>query len=114
MLAHRRAAITSAATFEVISSKDVATLWIGRGITDGAGVMALMILGGIRANVSTTACGRTSDVGLIIPIECAETRRQDTSRFRPSLRMSRNPRRAYDSEGLEIAPMTLANMRENG
>ena len=26
----------------------------------------------------------------------------------------RNPRRAYDAEGREIAPMTLANMRENG
>lgn len=26
----------------------------------------------------------------------------------------RNPRRAYDQDGREIAPMTLANMRENG
>ena len=26
----------------------------------------------------------------------------------------RNPRRAYDADGQEIAPMTLANMRENG
>ncbi len=26
----------------------------------------------------------------------------------------RNPRRAYDANGREIAPMTLANMRENG
>ena len=28
--------------------------------------------------------------------------------------MSRNPRRAYDAEGREIVPMTLANMREHG
>jgi hypothetical protein len=27
-------------------------------------------------------------------------------------RPGRNPRRAYDSEGREIAPMSLANMRE--
>ena len=26
----------------------------------------------------------------------------------------RNPRRAYDADGHEIAPLTLANMRENG
>jgi hypothetical protein len=26
--------------------------------------------------------------------------------------MKRNPRRAYDSEGREIEPMPLANMRE--
>jgi hypothetical protein len=28
--------------------------------------------------------------------------------------MSRNPRRAYDAEGREIEPMSLANMREHG
>ena len=28
--------------------------------------------------------------------------------------LSRNPRRAYDANGLEIPPMTLANMREHG
>src|SRR5688500_3126736 len=28
--------------------------------------------------------------------------------------MKRNPRRAYDAEGREIAPMSLANMREHG
>jgi hypothetical protein len=28
--------------------------------------------------------------------------------------MKRNPRRAYDSEGREIEPMPLANMREHG
>jgi hypothetical protein len=28
--------------------------------------------------------------------------------------MSRNPRRSYDSEGREIAPMTLGNMRAHG
>ena len=27
-------------------------------------------------------------------------------------RLGRNPRRAYDSKGREIAPMSLANMRE--
>jgi hypothetical protein len=26
----------------------------------------------------------------------------------------RNPRRTYDRDGLEIPPMTLANMREHG
>ena len=26
----------------------------------------------------------------------------------------RNPRRAYDADGREIPPMTLANMRQNG
>ncbi len=29
-------------------------------------------------------------------------------------RPGRNPRRAYDSDGAEIAPMTLANMRAHG
>jgi hypothetical protein len=28
--------------------------------------------------------------------------------------MKRNPRRAYDSEGPKIEPMSLANMREHG
>jgi hypothetical protein len=28
--------------------------------------------------------------------------------------MSRNPRRAYDEHGAEIAPMTLGTMREHG
>jgi hypothetical protein len=28
--------------------------------------------------------------------------------------MSRNPRQSYDSEGREIAPMPLGNMREHG
>ena len=28
--------------------------------------------------------------------------------------MKRNPRRAYDAEGREIAPMPLSNMREHG
>jgi hypothetical protein len=29
-------------------------------------------------------------------------------------KLNRNPRRAYDSEGREIEPMSLANMREHG
>jgi len=29
-------------------------------------------------------------------------------------RSPRNPRRAYDADGREIPPMTLANMRQNG
>jgi len=29
-------------------------------------------------------------------------------------RAPRNPRRAYDRDGREIPPMTLANMREHG
>jgi hypothetical protein len=28
--------------------------------------------------------------------------------------MTRSPRRAYDAEGREIEPMSLANMREHG
>ena len=28
--------------------------------------------------------------------------------------MRRNPRRAYDADGREIGPMSLANMREHG
>jgi hypothetical protein len=28
--------------------------------------------------------------------------------------MSRNPRRAYDKDGREIAPATMANLREQG
>ena len=30
------------------------------------------------------------------------------------MKQGRNPRRAYNADGSEIAPMTLANMRTNG
>jgi hypothetical protein len=30
------------------------------------------------------------------------------------MKISRNPRRAYDAEGNEIRPMSLGNMREHG